>query len=379
MLKQIILRALKRIRVPLKKVILLESNPEMGCNTMPVYEEFVRRGINKNYKIIWLVNDKSIYKNYAIKNVSFINYKPVTVAEKIYYIWVMFSSKCLVFSNRFQYKRWKNQIVINLMHGMPIKSSAGYVEHDTLDYLITSGERFHHVLSEILDVPLNKIKSLGYPRTDVLRTRSGCAEAMGLSGFSKIIIWMPTFRKHKNGIVDGDVSSYGVPLIYTNEDLRSIDLLLRDMNMVLVIKLHPAQDTTGLSQINASNIRFVTDGDINRKGFSLYEFMADTDALITDYSSVYYDYLLTDKPIGLIIDDIEDYNKNRGIVIDYKEVVKGHYIYQLLDLYEFLLNTGKDYDPYLNNRLQTKNLYCDFDDFKSTERVVDFILELVEK
>ena len=49
--------------MPLTKRIVFESNPEFSCNTLPVYQEMMRRRIDKEYEIYWLVEDKEKYKN----------------------------------------------------------------------------------------------------------------------------------------------------------------------------------------------------------------------------------------------------------------------------------------------------------------------------
>ena len=46
--------------LPSKKSIVFESNPEFTCNSLPVYEEMVRRGIDKDYQIYWLVANTQI-------------------------------------------------------------------------------------------------------------------------------------------------------------------------------------------------------------------------------------------------------------------------------------------------------------------------------
>lgn len=111
-------------------------------------------------------------------------------------------------------------------------------------------------------------------------------------------------------------------------------------------------------------------------GTTVYELLAEADGLLTDYSSVYYDYLLTKKPIGLVIDDIADYESSRGLALDdYKEYIRGCYIYTLDDLCSFLERFARDIDLEYDDRMYAYENYCDFHDFKSTEWVVDFIMK----
>jgi CDP-glycerol glycerophosphotransferase (TagB/SpsB family) len=188
---------------------------------------------------------------------------------------------------------------------------------------------------------------------------------------------MPTFRKHKGGTeIDGTALSLGIPLLDTIEQINQLNSVLSKWNILLIIKLHPAQDLNGIKEFKCSNIIFLSDERIKRCGTTLYELLAEADALLTDYSSVYYDYLLVDRPIGLIIDDIEEYERRRGIILEsYMDSIKGTYIRECRDLEQFIENLAKGYDPDEKIRKWAMNEYCDYRDFKSTERVVDFILE----
>ena len=59
-----------------------------------------------------------------------------------------------------------------------------------------------------------------------------------------------------------------------------------------------------------SNLVFINDAFLSDNGIINYELLGVADALLTDYSSVYYDYLLLDRPIGLCWDDYEEYKAN---------------------------------------------------------------------
>ncbi len=363
---------------PLAKRIVFESNPEMTGNVGAVYNELLKRGLNKKYKLVWRVEDKEKYSDYGVENVSFIDYFPKSFGEKVKWIFYRWTSKALIFENKMSEKKWRNQLAINLMHGMPIKSNADYVAHDTCDYIVSSGEKLNGVLSREMDIPLKRFVTLGYPRTDVLGEKTGSLEKLGIESFEKVIVWMPTYRKHatwKSHVHEGAQYPSGVPLLTDSEQFNRINEHLKKNDSLLVIKLHPVQDLSNISETLESNIMFLSDKKMQEKGTAVYELLAESDALLTDYSSIYYDYLLTDKPIGLVIDDIEEYANNRGLAFEYKDYVKGDYIYTLEDLMDFASCVAADSDPAEAERLWAKAQWCDFTDFKSTERVADFILE----
>lgn len=361
--------------LPTKKRIVFESNPEFSCNTLPVYQEMMRRGIDKEYEIYWLVENKKKYVNDK-SGIKFLNYqeKGIGILKKEY---IIATSKALIFTNRFLRKTKKERLVVNLLHGSPLKRTDGYVEHDTCDYVITQSSFFNKVVSDSLQVPIEKMVSLGFPRTDILGDNTGLLNALGISKNQKVIVWMPTFRKNKNtGVKFGSLNRLGVPLLDSVEKFEQLNMKLEENNVLLVIKLHPAEDTTNMALSDYSNIWFLSDRDLEKEGATVYGLLAESDALLTDYSSVYYDYLLTGKPIGLVIDDLAEYSKRNGFFYgEYKDFVKGDYIECLDDFFIFIYNIAHDIDPDKEERQWAIDRYCQYKDFKSTNRVVDFIME----
>lgn len=363
---------------PLSKRIVFESNPEFTGNVGAVYTELLRRGINKKYKLVWRVEDKEKYRDYGSPNVSFIDYEPKSFKEKLRWFWYRWSSKMLIFENKMSEKKWHNQMAINLMHGMPIKANRDYVAHDTCDFIVSSGEKLNGILSREMDIPIKRFVTLGYPRTDALGKATGSLEKLGIRGFDKVIVWMPTYRKHATWSThfhEGAQFPSGVPLLTEKEHFEALNEKLKAKNTLLIIKLHPVQDMSGISETALSDILLLSDKTMREKGCSVYELLAESDALLTDYSSVYYDYLLCDKPIGLVIDDIGEYTANRGLAFEYKDYIKGDYIYTLDELIAFASDVSDGTDPAEGERLWAKAQWCDFTDFKSTERVADFILD----
>ena len=107
---------------------------------------------------------------------------------------------------------------------------------------------------------------------------------------------------------------------------------------------------------------------------TLYELLAQTDALITDYSSVYFDYLLTDRPIALTIADKEEYFTHFTLAFpDYKEAVKGFYIETFSQLSSFLAEIAKGVDSAREERMPVKEKYHTKDAGNSAKAIVDLL------
>ena len=96
--------------------------------------------------------------------------------------------------------------------------------------------------------------------------------------------------------------------------------------------------------------------------------------MITDYSGIYYDYLLTDKIIGFTTDDFEKYKEEKGFVFENpKEYMAGENIENIKDLYTFIDNVITNNDIYKKKRNKMKTLFNKYADDKSSERLAKFL------
>ena len=151
--------------------------------------------------------------------------------------------------------------------------------------------------------------------------------------------------------------------------------LAKQMDVLLVLKPHFAQDLSKIKTLDLSNIRFIGDDFFQQHNTTSYAFVAGCDAMITDYSSIYYDYLLCDKPIGLVWEDIDEYRQNPGFAVDLDEMGKGGVkIYNLEQFKEFVKDVATDRDSCADERRRLRDLVNYSTDGKNTQRVTDFII-----
>ena len=97
----------------------------------------------------------------------------------------------------------------------------------------------------------------------------------------------------------------------TERQALELNEMLKLRNAKLIVKIHPLQKLSGEMK-KYSYIEFVTQEQLNKSEMTVYSLLRAADALITDYSSVYFDFMMLDRPIGFTVDDIEEYKKNRG-------------------------------------------------------------------
>lgn len=362
--------------LPVKNIILFESNPDFTDNSKLVFDKFIEKKVNEKYKIVWFVNNSKKFKNIKIKNVKFVSvyskYNILKVLRRLYYNSV---AKFIIDCNRYISKMRKNQFRLYLSHGTPLKKALEYGKGiGETDYILEIGEFFKDKNSELFGKPKNCFLHLGFPRNDELFANISINDIFAEYSGKKCIVWLPTYRKHKDKEnMEASNFKYGLPILDSEENFIKIDNVLNENKIMLFIKLHPAEDTSVIKSFKCNNIRIINDEDLAKKGFNLYQFLSASDALITDYSAVYYDYLLTKKPIALAISDIVDFKEKHGFFYDYYKTIKGHYVYDLKDLCDFIKNLAQSNDVYLEERVKCLKKYHTFNDNKSSERVYEFI------
>ena len=353
------------IKCLLKDYILFESGPDYADNTYYVYKELLNQGYNKKYKFIWLVTNKEQFNDVKNDNVIFVNYGSKE-AEKY-----RKKAKFIIDSNKYIQKYNKHQYRFHLGHGMPIKVVAQYTSGcgRVDNYLVTS-DYFIPFFADCTKLDKEKFLPLGFPRTDQFFMPK--AHFRELDGYNKVILWMPTYRKHTGGIGYKSSLMYGVPSINSEKELLELNKLLKKYNALLIIKLHPAEDTSILDKINLTNILFTKNEILDNNKKNIYELAGLTDALITDYSSIYYDYLLHDKPIGMAIEDIDEFSKNFSLYFDdFENDLPAEYIYNHNDLENFIINVCEGKDIKREARNQKRSIYVKYNDGNTSKRIVE--------
>ena len=143
--------------------------------------------------------------------------------------------------------------------------------------------------------------------------------------------------------------------------------------MKCIVKIHHLQKTEFLSKINLTNIIYIEDTDLEEKNINLYSLLGSMDSIVTDYSSIIFDYSLLDRPIGFAIADLNDYKKNRGFLVDnIEDYFCGDKIRSLFELKKYIENINNNIDLYKDERrkiMLNTNKYCDNN---SSQRLVDY-------
>lgn len=358
--------------LPLKDYIILESAPNVADNTRKVYEELVRRGINKKYKLIWWLYEGEYYgKKYS--NVTYILCN--NILRRMSFLYYKERAKCIICCNRFLTSTRKGQMVFYLGHGTPLKSTRGYYTvPQGIDYLFAASKEIVDLLAYELNTSTENIIALGYPRNDDLIGESkDLFECFG-QHYRKLIVWYPTFRQHKSSTTVYQGAS--LPILHSAEQANKLNEVAKKLHTLIILKPHFAQNVEYIKKMKLSNLIFIDDDFLAKNDISSYEFVRSCDALITDYSSIYYDYTLCNKPIAITLDDKEEYSVDTGLIEEFDYYTKGaDRIYDLSDLVDFIQNVVNGVDNRKNEREEIRDLVNYSNNGGNAERVTNFIME----
>lgn len=162
--------------------------------------------------------------------------------------------------------------------------------------------------------------STGNPRVDQF-ARPVADEGLSLLGIDPkvpLVVWLPTYRKtHYRGHRLGSVRNWSdSEELSTSMSGRAMLAKLaeeaRTAGVTLIVKPHPLD----ADEFSNTGIRVVTSAELRQAQVTLYQLLARAHGLITDYSSVWTDFLIRDKPIAFYCPDLDQYIVNRGLNVD---------------------------------------------------------------
>lgn len=237
---------------------------------------------------------------------------------------------------------------------------------DNWDYLVvTSEDEPLRVFSNAYDFPERNVLATGYPRNDVLfgpidgsmirQDESLHERIRSISEEERVLAYIPTWRGR-------EFSSSSNPFDRGNFDSEAFEVFLEDRNAHLVVKPHPR---TEISTAVRSKSRI----HVLPRDFDLYPLLPHIDALITDYSSIYFDYLHLDRPIVFYPYDLEEYREKRGLYYEYDEVTPGPTVGDFDELLDVLNDVLSGDDGYATERDRVARQFYDAFDGRSAERL----------
>ncbi|KRL62682.1 teichoic acid biosynthesis protein [Lactobacillus psittaci DSM 15354] len=294
--------------------------------------------------------------------------------------WKQIGQAQFIITTHQPFKVKKSQVSLSFWHGIPLKRM-GFMAHNTslklnlhnlsvwnknADIVASSSDTYESLLTACIGISANRYRRIGFPRLDFLKATFDKQKLLQdlfkvADKEAKIGIYMPTFRFELEDESVMKQIKNGNFFAFSDFDLTSLNQELQKHHQYLIIKLHPYEmNLVSLKTSQASNIAFLSNDYLFNNGIDLYELLPATDFLITDFSSIYFDYLELNRPIIFVTNFLAQYEKTRGLLLTpYDKVVPGPTVGSQLEL----LNLLNDFDDtYQEQRqywkklvLQTKN------------------------
>lgn len=266
---------------------------------------------------------------------------------------------------------------IHAYHGLPLKGFIPDLKRRRpwpLGYLLLKHERRSNALFLTTSAHTAALEQgflyptgtvLGYPRNDVFsdpaRVFDSYRDSLGLDRFAKVILYCPTFR---------DFDRPAAP--FPPGRLDQLAELLRARNYLLLVSSHHLDDTLDLRANTSPHIV-----DINGRFEDIQDLLPDIDVMVSDYSSIVYDFMLSGRPIIYYCHDYERYLAERGFLIDYFNDLPGPFCHS----FEALLDTIATLDDwtgdagYRRHYQQVTDLFHHYQDGRASERLAALLSE----
>ena len=279
------------IKKQYKKIIFVKENSS-GCNSTALYNWF--KSNNNEYDI-------ELLHHYMYDNSNLLSYiKKLIRLSKAHVIVTTHGTIGL-----------RKRIEINTWHSVHLKATGVMESASTpfktpiswrkVDHMLSYSLFYNTIMNACFVTDPEKFKITGMPRNDLLFNSDGrrliekilCKNLEG----KIIVFFMPTFRMGYSTL-QGDKNLTNL-FGFQNFNNNEFDKFLVDNNMVLVYKLHPNEEPY-LEQyangLNSENSLHLSDRLILEAGLDLYDLLNSCDLMMTDYSGIYFDYLLLNMP-----------------------------------------------------------------------------------
>jgi CDP-glycerol glycerophosphotransferase len=368
-----------------KNIILYESyfGRSMIDNPYAIFKAFMQRDDFDQYIHVWVLenlddNQVLIDKFKDYNNVKFIQRM---TANYVKYLAVSKYIITNVSLPQFFVKR-ENQIYVNTWHGIPIKK-LGYDMPDAAleitnvarnflmaDYILSANE----FLTEIY-YDKYKLKGLydgsiieeGYPRNDLLLNtdrnfmqKKFAEYGINIEPGKKIIMYAPTWKgqEYSNPDTDVDLLLGFKERLEKNIDLNQYQVLVKP-HQVVYKHLKDREELQGLL--------IPADLDTN-------EILSTVDILISDYSSIFFDFLVTKRPILFYIPDLEEYTEYRGVYFG-PDKLPGPATKELSDIVTWINDIENVTDKYQDKLKKAAQWACPLDDGLVSQRILNIVID----
>lgn len=252
-------------------------------------------------------------------------------------LWHGAGNKATNFDNRFDYLRHPRNFREYISTAITRMSN-----EKPSHYILATSPTYRDIFASAFQVPKEHIIIEGYPRNvamlneniDKLLTGAEEKNLQIITGHKnkgeKVVVYMPTFRNTET-------------MFFDVVNLEKFNIFLREKNIFFMTKMHPKSNAKKeFQRVEFTNI-YNIDSDVDP-----YTFLEDVDMLVTDYSSVFSDFSLLNRPTIIFPFDYKEYSSGtRDEYVPFNEYIKVTKVYSQAELeksMERLLEKDTDYE-----------------------------------
>ena len=361
-------------------IIIFESmlGRNYSGNPKAIYEEMVRQGLDQKYKCFWVLADPSIPIQGSAK---------VVKRNSFEHLHLLCRARVWVFDTRqpgYIVKRPETDYIMT-WHGTPLKKlaldmddvvmagnkgienyKANFWTHSRRwDYLIAQNQYSSDIFKNCFDFHKTMLE-VGYPRNDTLVNNNNqeyinaIKDRHGIPHNKKIVLYAPTWR-------DDQATGKGKYIFNPNINFDYLKRELKD-EYIFIVKYH---------YLIASKIDFTRfQGFIYDINEDIQDLYLMSDILMTDYSSVMFDYSNLKRPMIFYTYDLDEYKDNRGFYFDYLQDAPGPFIFNTEELIKFLKKP--DFSPYDEKYEAFYKKYNSWDKGDASAKLVKLVTDIMD-
>lgn len=341
----------------------------MGCNPLAVFRHLLDHPDYHNFTHIWALNNPCLIPPELAEHprVIFVS------RHSSGYLQHMATASYLINNKTFPlyFLRRPGQRYLNTWHGTPLKTLGRDVKtpfgghlNATRNFLQTT-----HLISpnafsteimmgryDLQGLYGGRLAEIGYPRNDLMlnptpQRRTELRRRLNLKPGEKMVLYAPTWR-----------GNHLRPQLLGETAAGELAALLQDQGHLVFRSHYMVEKISGKA---GATVRMAG------PEFDTAELLALTDLLITDYSSIFFDFLPLNKPIVFFLPDLEEYEQERGLYLNPREL-PGDVCFTLSHTVESVRKClNQSYQPSAVHRDFQKR-FCPYDDGLATERAIDF-------
>ena len=359
-------------------MIVFESFRGKYYNDNPKYiYEYLYKHHENDFKFIWVINNK--------KNKKEILGSPKIVKRfSLKYYYYMARAKYWVINVRqpLRLRKREDQIILSTWHGTPLKKLG--LDIDTIlsadpkikqhfvinarqwKYLVSSNKHSTDIFRRVFAYE-GEVLEYGYPRNDILYKKNIIAEnikkKLNIPFNKKIILYAPTWR-------DDDYYDSGKYKFKLKLDLEKLKNTLGNDYIILIRTHYFIADKLNLNNLDDFAINVSYHDDIG-------ELYLISDILITDYSSVFFDFANLKRPILFYTYDYEKYSSTlRGFYIDMKKDLPGPLLFTTEEVIDAIENIDKISNEFKEKYNEFYSKFCYLDDGNASAKIAKKVFDL---